>query len=262
MPILVPATSLSRRAFTNVAVGVPEGYGIAANERPTLVGLDDLDDEAVYALSEFDGFWSNVTKGFKRVAKIAYERGVPILKYHLPGVKQLGGELAKVGRFVVKQPMLRRALATFGPPILTPAMLEIGASLVEQQMKHKLLQAGKAPAVAAKVKAADKGKRSLIETSPLVRVGAPEAVAGFSPLPAAAVTEGVFAAVLERLAALDPVRQKIVQRLVRAGIPAPTAVLVVRDSADAGETPDEEAVQEMARLGSLALDEENFRNPT
>jgi hypothetical protein len=221
-----------------------------------LCPLGDLRRGELVALSDFDGFWSSVTSGITKVAKVVKEKGVPVLKYGIPGVKDLGNELKKVGRFVVKSPLLQKALESAIPvvgPFITGPMLEVAASMVEQQGKKILMESGLAPTVANLVAKIDGQKPSTTESSPNRKVLPSPATVGFSPLPAAGIKKVDFAAALAAMHKLDPVRQKVAQRFVRAGIPALTAIDVVASIEVPGQTPSGPALKNMAYVGSLKL---------
>ena len=245
-----------------VPPSVPGAMGRIAR-LPHFGVYDDFYADELDALSEFDGVWDSLTSGFKKVAKLAVDAatGRPILKYAIPGVKLLAPGISKVGRFVVQSPILKRAIEGAALSLAGPAgprLLEIAASLVEQSEKHKLLR-GAGPKILDVARSAlslDKRTPAPTELSPFRPVTPPTAAAGVSPLPAMKVTEKLFRDVMQRAAMLDPVRVTIVQRLVRSGIPAPWAVLAVSDALgqDAGP-PSSSAVEQMARVGRLALDE-------
>lgn len=237
-------------------------YGI--NGPDDLCPLGDLELSELYALSDFDGFWSNVTKGIKKVAKVVQEKGAPVLKYGIPGIKNLGGELAKVGAFVIKQPMLQKALESAIPvvgPFLTGPMLEVAASMVEQQGKKILTQSGLAPTVNNLIQRVDAKTPARTEASPKKAVLPAAATVGFSSLPAAGIKKVDFAAALAAMKNLDPVRQKIAQRFVRAGVPALTAVNVVASVGNLGSSPNSDQARHMAYVGSLKLQQQQARNP-
>jgi len=228
-----------------------------------LCPLHDLHRGELVALSDFDGFWSSITSGLKKVAKVVKENGLPVLKYGVPGIKNLGNELLKVGRFAVKSPLLQKALASAIPvigPFVSGPMLEIAASMVEQQGKKMLMESGLAPTVANLVAKIDARTPSKTESSPKRAVLPSPATVGFSPLPAAGIKKVDFVAALAAMKALDPVRQKIAQRFVRAGIPALTAVDVVASIEQPGTTPSAPALQNMAYVGSLRLQQERAKN--
>lgn len=225
-----------------------------------LCPLGDLEFGELVQLSDFDGFWSSITKGIKKVAKVVQEQGLPVLKYGIPGVKQLGGELAKVGRFVVKQPLLQKALESAIPvvgPFITGPMLEVAASMVEQQGKKVLQQAGLAPTISNLVNRRDAKTPARTESSPRKAVLPAAATVGFSPLPAAGIKKVEFAEALAKMNKLPPVAQKIAQRFVRSGIPATQAIEVV-SSVDFGSKT---APANAAYIGSLALNQAQLRNP-
>ncbi len=226
-----------------------------------LCALYELSDAELMMLSEFDGFWSSVTSGIKKVAKVVKEKGAPVLKYGIPGVKDLGDGLKKVGRFVVKQPLLQKALETAIPvigPLITGPMLEVAASMVEQQGKKMLIAAGVAPTVANLVARTDAKKPAKTESSPKKAVLPAPATVGFSSLPAAGIKKLDFAAALAAMQKLPPVAQKVAQRFVRAGIPAPMAIDVVT-SVDFGRS--KAAPMNAAYIGSLKLQQQHARNP-
>lgn len=225
-----------------------------------LCPLGDLTFRELHQLSEFDGFWSSITSGIKKVAKVVTEKGLPVLKYGIPGIKNLGNELAKVGRFVVKQPLLQKALASAIPfvgPFVSGPLLEVAASMVEQQGKKLLVQSGLAPTVSNFVNAIDAKTPARTESSPRKKVLPAAATVGFSPLPAAGIKKADFARSLGNMAALPPVAQKIAQRFVRAGIPALKAIEVVA-GVDFGKPG---AAVNAAYIGSLALAQQHARNP-
>lgn len=225
-----------------------------------LCGLDDLTLGELVQLGEFDGFWSSITSGIKKVAKVVQEKGVPVLKYGIPGVKKLGAEIAKVGAFVVKQPLLQKALESAIPvigPLVSGPMLEIAASMVEQQGKKNLVQAGQAPTVANLVARVDARTPARTDASPRKAVLPAAATVGFSPLPAAGVKKVDFVAALAQMQRLSPVAQKVAQRFVRAGVPAATAVQVV-SSVDFDKAG---AAQNAAYIGSLKLAQQQAKSP-
>lgn len=227
-----------------------------------LCPLHELSRAELLMLSDFDGFWSKVTSGVKKVAKVVQEKGVPVLKYGIPGVKDLGGTLKKVGRFVVESPLLQKALETAIPvvgPLVTGPMLEVAASMVEQQGKKRLIESGQAPSVSALVAKVDGKKASPTEASPKRAVLPAAATVGFSPLPAAGIKKVDFAATLAQMQRLAPVGQKVVQRLVRSGIPATTAAEVVASVAPSGELKPTDIVN-AAYIGALRLQQERSRN--
>jgi len=229
-----------------------------------LCPLGDLERSELYALSDFDGFWSSVTSGIKKVAKVVSEKGVPILKYGIPGVKDLGANLKKVGRFVVKSPLLQKALESAIPvigPFITGPILEVAASMVEQQGKKLLMQSGLAPTVANFIAKVDAKTPAKTESSPKKAVLPSLATVGFSPLPAAGIKKVDFARALAAMNKLDPVRQKVAQRFVRAGIPALTAIDVVSSIEVPGKTPSGLALKNMAYVGSLKLQHARAGNP-
>lgn len=228
-----------------------------------LCPLGDLSRGELITLSEFDGFWSSVTSGIKKVAKVVSEKGVPVLKYGIPGVKDLGNQLKKVGRFVVEQPLLQKALESAIPivgPFVTGPMLEIAASMVEQQGKKRLLESGKAPTVNSLVAKRDASKAARTESSPKTAVLPSAATVGFSPLPAAGIKKVDFAKVMATMKNLSPISQKVAQRFVRAGIPATTALEVVASTVPGGSTPSSAAIKNMAYIGSLRLQQERAKN--
>jgi len=232
-----------------------DDYGVSCPG--DLCPMHDMTMGDLLALSEFDGFWSNITSGVKKISKVALEKGVPVLKYSIPGVKDLGDGLKKVGRFVVKEPLFQKALESAlplipGGAILSGPMLEVAASMVEQQFKKRLIEGGKAPASNAAVTKRDKKTPAPTEAHPGAATLPPTAAAGFSSLPAAGVTKADFAAALGAMSKLPAIWQKVAQRLVRAGVPAPVAINSVGSVATIS-TPSAADMQKAAILGAAAL---------
>jgi hypothetical protein len=202
-------------------------------------------------LGDFDGFWSSLLKGIKRVATVAYKVGLPILKSAIPGVAPLADGVAKVGAFIVKTPVLKKIVEASGISLAGktgPQLLEIAASMAEQSHKAKALEKG--PEGLQQYSA----QAELLDIK-AIREGAREGYGpvGASALPPQAYQTSEAAALMQQAAALDPVRIGIVQRMLREGIPAALALRVV--GPPTGALPSPQQVQQTATLGYLALQE-------
>lgn len=221
--------------------------GFAALQGLDLDDVSSLSQEELDALGAFEGFWSSVTKPFKKVAKVV--KGTA--KISTKGIISLGKGAAKVGRFVVKTPTLRKVLGAASIPFSGPGgpvLFEIAASISSQ---HET----------AKVKGG-KGARA-VPKSLVVKAEAAGAAKRIARPPGRTYKKGEVRAVMQAAAKLDPVRLRILQRMIRAGISAPLALRIV--SPEGAKKAKQQAacvcptmpeVKTMAGLASLALEAE------
>lgn len=203
-----------------------------------LEGLD-LDDvsglgaEGVRAVEQFQGFWSSVTKGFKKASHVV----AGVAKITTKGITSLGKVTAKVGKFVVETPTLRRMIEAAAVPFTGPAgpaLLEIAASAAQQHMR------------------ATKGKPKVARlAAQAVKAGATKT----KDLPARKYSRADIADLLRKLHNAGPVRTRIAQRMVRAGIPVPLTVSIVleKDERNRPACPSVSELRRMAALASIAV---------
>lgn len=237
--------------------------GELAQDRPRektvgdLSGLEGLDiddvsslsDDELYALHAFEGFWSSVTKPFKKAAKVV--KGA--VKVHTKGIVSLGKAAAKVGRFVVETPTLRKVIGAASVPFTGPSgpvLFEVAASIASQHATAK--------------RKGGKGRRAVPKA--LVEKARAAGVAKrIARPPGRTWKKGEVRAVLGAAAKLDSVRLRILQRMIRAGIGAPLALRIVspEHAKEAGAQakcvcPTIPEVKRMASLASLALEAEKL----